>query len=191
MTSIAFAQAAVYDAVVAIEGGYQPYQVRLAQLPDASLDAAVATAAHHVLAHYFPAQQAALDADYATALAAVPDGTSKAAGIAVGQVTAAGIIARRQGDGPGADIGFSMPPPQPGALQLPAGQNPMTPWASKLRPFMLRSPDQFRPEPPLALASRAWAANFNEVKAVGSLNSTSRTAEQTDIARFWTTNPVV
>jgi hypothetical protein len=191
MTSIAFAQAAVYDAVVAIEGGYQPYQVRLAQLPDASLDAAVATAAHHVLVYYFPAQQAALDADYAAALAAVPDGAAKTAGITVGQATAAGMIARRQGDGLGADIGFSMPAPAPGVWQLPEGQNPMTPWASKLRPFLLRSPDQFRPEPPAALTSRAWAKDFNEVKAIGSIDSSSRTAEQTDIARFWTTNPVV
>ena len=71
-------QLAVYDAVVAIEGGYQPYQVRLRALPDASLDAAVATAAHDVLVHYFPAQQPALDADYAAALAAIPDGAPKA-----------------------------------------------------------------------------------------------------------------
>lgn len=191
MTSIAFTQAAVYDAVVAIEGGYQPYQVRLAQLPDASLDAAVATAAHHVLAHYFPTQQAALDTDYATALAAVPDGTAKAAGIMVGQATATGLIARRQSDGLEADIGFTMPAPGPGVWQLPQGQNPMTPWASKLRPFLLRSPDQFRPGSPSALSSRAWAADFNEVKAIGRLDSPSRTAEQTDIARFWTTNPVV
>jgi hypothetical protein len=183
-------QAAVYDAVVAIEGGYQPYQVRLARLPDASLDAAVATAAYRVLVHYFPAQQAELDADYATALAAVPDGAAKVAGIAVGQATSAGLIARRQGDGLEADIGFSMPAPAPGAWQLPEGQNPMTPWASKLRPFMLRSPDQFRPDPPATLTSRAWAADFNEVKIIGSLESTERTAEQTDIARFWTTNPV-
>jgi hypothetical protein len=191
MASIAFTQAAVYDAVVAIAGGYQPYQVRLAQVPDASLDAAVATAAHHVLVHYFPTQQAALDADYATALAAVPDGAAKTAGIAVGQTTAAGIIARRQGDGLEADIGFTMPAPAPGAWQLPEGQNPMTPWASKLRPFMLESPHQFRPGPPAALTSRAWAADFNEIKTIGSLDSPSRTAEQTDIARFWTANPVV
>jgi len=191
ISSIAFAQAAVYDAVVAIEGGYQPYQVRLAQLPDASLDAAVATAAHHVLVHYLPAQQAALDTDYVTALAAVPDGAAKAAGITVGQATAAGIIARRQGDGLEADIGFTMPAPGPGVWQLPEGQNPMTPWASKLRPFLLQRPDQFRPGPPSALTSRAWAADFNEVKTIGGLDSPSRTAEQTDIARFWTTNPVV
>jgi PAP2 superfamily len=191
MTSIAFAQAAVYDAVVAIEDGYQPYQVRLARLPDASLDAAVATVAHHVLVHYFPAQQAALDADYATALAAVPDGPAKAAGIAVGQVAAARLIAGRQGDGLEADIGFSMPAPSPGVWQLPEGQTPMTPWASQLRPFLLKSPDQFRPGPPAALTSRAWAADFDEIKAIGRIDSSSRTAEQTDIARFWTTNPVV
>jgi hypothetical protein len=190
LTWIASAQAAVYDAVVAVEGGYQPYQVRLERLPEASLDAAVATAAHHVLVHYFPAQQAALDADYATALAAVSDGTAKAAGIAVGQATAAGIIARRQGDGFEADIGFTMPAPAPGAWQLPEGQTAQTPWASKLRPFMLRSADQFRPGTPVSLTSRAWAANFNEVKTMGSLDSSARTAEQTDIARFWTTNPI-
>src|SRR5687768_13255133 len=91
---ISFAQAAVYDAVDAIKGGYQPYQVRLAHQPAASVNAAVATAAHQVLRHYFPAQQAALDTDYTKALAAIPDGTAKAAGIAVGQAAAAGNIAR-------------------------------------------------------------------------------------------------
>jgi hypothetical protein len=191
MASIALEQAAVYDAVVAITGGYEPYQVRLEQQPDASLDAAVATAAHHVLVHLFPSQQADLDADYAAALAAVPDGAAKDAGIAVGQAAAAGIIAGRQGDGLEADIGFSMPAPAPGAWQLPAGQAPMTPWASQLRPFLLERPSQFRPGPPLELTSDAWAADFAEVKAMGSLNSPSRTAEQTDAARFWTTNPVV
>lgn len=191
MASIAFVQAAVYDAAVAIQGGYRPYQVRLARLPDASIDAAVATAAHHVLVNYFPAQQAELDADYAAALAAVPEGAAKTAGVSVGQATAAGLIARRQGDGLEANTGFSMPAPGPGVWQLPDGQAPMTPWAAKLRPFMLQSPEQFRPGPPAALNSRAWAADFNEVKAVGSLDSPRRTAEQTDIARFWTTNPVV
>lgn len=191
MVSIAYAQAAVYDAVVAIEGGYRPYRARLARQPQASLDAAIATAAYTVLAHYFPARQEALAADYATALAAVPAGAAKEAGIAVGQAAAAGIIADRQGDGLEADIGFSMPAAAPGVWQLPAEQAPMTPWASKLRPFMLKSPEQFRPGPPPALTSRTWARDYNEVKAVGSLDSPQRTAEQTDIARFWTTNPVV
>src|SRR5512141_1627828 len=66
----AYVQAAVYNAVVAIEGGYQPYKSELAPQPGASVDAAVATAAHKVLVHYFPLQQAALDGDYATSLSA-------------------------------------------------------------------------------------------------------------------------
>jgi hypothetical protein len=191
MIYISFAQAAVYDAVVAIKGGYQPYQVRLAHVPEASVDAAVATAAHHVLVHYFPAQQAALDADYATALAAIPDGVVKETGIDVGRAAAAGMIALRRGDGLEADIGFTMPPAAPGVWQLPAGQTPQTPWVSRLRPFMLERPDQFRPEPPPELTSRTWARNFHEVKVLGRSDSPARTAEQTDIARFWSTNAIV
>jgi hypothetical protein len=84
-----------------------------------------------------------------------------------------------------------MPAPAPGVWQLPAGQTPLIPWASKLRPFLLRSPDQFRPGPPTALTSRTWAADFNEVKAIGRLDSPSRTAEQTDVALFWTAQPIV
>src|SRR5215467_9219625 len=82
---VAFEQAAVYDAVVAIEAHYQPYKLHLRHRPHASVDAAVAAAAHDVLAHYFPAQQAALDADYANALAGIVDGQPKSEGISVGQ----------------------------------------------------------------------------------------------------------
>jgi hypothetical protein len=191
MIYISFAQAAVYDAVVAIAGGYQPYKLSLALQPGASVDAAVAAAAHDVLVHYFPAQQAALDADYANALAAIPEGAAKDDGIALGQKAAAGIIALRQGDGLEADIGFTMPPPGPGVWQLPAGQTAQTPWVSRLRPFMLERPDQFRPGPPPDLTSSEWAVEFNEVKTLGRSDSPYRTAEQTDVARFWSTNAIV
>ncbi len=190
LIAIAFAQAAVYDAVVAIAGGYQPYKLNLTPRPTASVDAAVATAAHDVLIHYFPAQQAALDTDYAYALAAIPDGAAKTDGIAVGQEAAAGIIDLRQGDGLEANIGFTMPAPAPGVWQLPAGVAPQTPWVSKLRPFMLERPDQFRPGPPPDLTSQEWAAEYNEVKTIGRSDSPYRTAEQTDVARFWSTNPI-
>jgi hypothetical protein len=191
MIHIAFAQAAVYDAVVAIEGGYQPYQVGLAHLPEASVDAAVATAAYYVLVHYFPDQQAALDTDYTAALEAIPGGVVKETGIDVGRAAATGLIALRRGDGLNADIGFTMPPAAPGVWQLPAGQSPQTPWVSRLRPFMLARPDQFRPEAPPELTSKAWARDFHEVKTLGRSDGSSRTAEQTDIARFWSTNAVV
>jgi hypothetical protein len=186
--SIAYVQAAVYDATVAIDGEAQPYAIRLGRKRHASVDAAVATAAHDMLVHLFPTQGAALDADYVTALAAIPGGRRRDSGIAVGRRAAAGIIAVRQGDGYETDVGFVMPPPGPGVFQLPTGQAPQTPWLSRMRPFLLERPDQFRPGPPPALSSRAWADEFNEVKAVGGTTSAVRNPEQTAIARFWTTH---
>src|SRR6266487_5435909 len=88
----AYAQAAVYNAVVAIEGGYQPYKSQLTRQPDASVDVAVATAAHKVLVHYFPLQQAALDTDYSTFMATITDDTAKAEGIDVGNAAADELI---------------------------------------------------------------------------------------------------
>lgn len=187
----AFVQAAVYNAVVAIEGGYQPYQSNIDPAPGASVDAAVATAAHHVLAHYFPSQQAMLDAEYAAYMATIADGAAKTAGIEVGSEAATELIALRQNDGLNANIGFTMPTPGPGVWQLPAGVNPLVPWMSKLRPFMLESPDQFRPNPPSDLSSSEWAEQYNEVLTYGHRDSLARTPEQTTVARFWASVPVV
>jgi hypothetical protein len=186
-----FAQAAVYNAVVAIEGGYQPYKSGLEPSPGASVEAAVATAAHHVLLHYFPAQQTALDGDYSAALDAISDGPAETAGIDVGAEAAAELIAIRQGDGLGANIGFTMPTAGPGVWQLPTGVNPLVPWMSKLRPFMLNSPDQFRPGPPPSLGSQEWAEQYNEVLTYGRADSTVRTPQQTEIARFWSSVPLI
>jgi hypothetical protein len=181
-----YVQAAVYNAVVAIEGGYEPYKITISASPDASVPAAVATAAHRVMVYYFPLQQAALDADYVAFMASIPDGTEKSVGIQVGTEAADGVIALRAGDGVEANIGFTMPAPGPGVWQLPAGVNPLTPWMSQLRPFMLESPDQFRPGPPPDLSSDEWAEQYNEVLLYGHRDSLIRTPEQTDIARFWT-----
>ena len=189
---IAFAQAAVYDAVVAIQGGYKPYHYQLSpRHPDASIDAAAASAAHDVLLHSFPAQQAALDALLATSLAGVADGASKTDGIAIGQASAASLIAFRQGDGFGVDNGFVMPAPAIGVFQLPAGQSPLVPWVSQLRPLLLDSPDQFRPGPPPALNSAIYAISYNETKYFGGASSQYRTPDMTDTALFWTSNAAV
>ena len=93
---LAMVHGAVYDAVNAIDGGHEGYLIssRVAR-PSDSKEAAAATAAHHVLAHLVPAQQATLDAQYATSLAAIPDGPSKTRGIAVGEAAAAAMIAAR------------------------------------------------------------------------------------------------
>lgn len=186
-----FVQAAVYNAVVAIEGGYQPYQSEIAPRPNASVDAAVATAAHDVLVHYFPTRQGSLNTNYLDIMAAIPNGPAKTAGIEVGSAAAAELIELRQNDGLNANIGFTMPTPGPGVWQLPAGTNPMVPWMSKLRPFMLKSPDQFRPGPPPKLSSSEWAEQYNEVLTYGHRDSQIRTPEQTTVARFWTSVPVI
>lgn len=191
MIYIAMTQAAVYDAVGAIVGGYRPYVLRVKRQPDASVDVAVATAAHGVLAHYFPDQQQALDADLTRSLAAVPDGDAKEAGRAIGRAAAEGILALRRGDGLEADIGFKVPPTSVGAWQPPTGTTPQTPWVSRLKPFMLQRPDQFRPGAPPDLASRTWVDDFLEVKSLGGATVIARTDEQTETATFWSTNSVV
>lgn len=190
MIYIAMSQAAVYDAVAAIIGGYQPYALRVERQPGASVDAAVATAAHGVLAAYFLDQRQALDADLARSLAAVPDGAAKEAGRAIGRAAADTILSRRRDDGLEADIGFKVPPASVGAWQLSAGTTPQTPWVSRLRPFMLQRPDQFRPGPPPDLASATWADDFVEVKRLGGTTSPARTVAQTETATFWSTNSV-
>src|SRR5215216_549100 len=100
VTHMAMVQGAVYDAVNAIDGGHEGYLLtsRLAA-PFDSEEAAAAAAAHRVLLSIVPGQQAVLDAQYATSLAIVPDSSSKARGIAVGEAAAAAMIAARIDDG--------------------------------------------------------------------------------------------
>jgi hypothetical protein len=190
MSVMAPVQLAVYNAVVAIEGGYEPYGRPLRRRPGASVDAAVATAAHDVLVHFFRARLDALDGELVASLAAIPDGVAKQQGVDLGREAAAAMLALREGDGWMADIGFTMPPLGPGVWELPAGQSPLVPWLSKLRPFALRGPDQFRPGPPPALTSRSYARDFDELEAMGGTVS-ARTPEQTLVARFYTTHPAL
>ena len=184
---IATVQAAVYDAVQAIEKRYEPYYV---EIPGASGSpvAAAAKAAHDVLVNRFPAQAASLDMTYQQYL--VNNGLSETdPGVAVGAKAAAGIIALRACDG---SFPNPAPPPfiggtAPGVWRpTPPAFAPMVaPWLGNVTPFTLTRPSQFRAEPPPALTSREYARDYNEVKALGALNNSSRTPEQTDIAHFW------
>ncbi|MGH8882563.1 MAG: vanadium-dependent haloperoxidase, partial [Stackebrandtia sp.] len=130
--------------------------------------------------------------EYGSSLAAIPDSSFKAAGIAAGNAAADAMIAARQGDG---RFGPSqwVPNDDPGHWQplLNPDGTPMldpTPWVGGVRPFLLKSSSQFRTDGPQALRSRAWAKDFNEVKRLGGDGMTTpsaRTAEQTHIALFW------
>jgi hypothetical protein len=191
-----YAQIAVYDAVVAIEGRYQPYGFSLFAPDGASADAAVAEAAHDVLSYYLAplltaAQVAQLDTWLSDSLAVIQDGQSKTDGIAVGHAAALGIIAIRTNDGrDGAEGTFGTGPVAPGAWVLTPGPFTFaqTPWMATMHPFMLKSTAQFRPGPPLVLGSNKYAKDFNEVKVYGSSTSIVRSGDQTKTAYFWNAN---
>jgi hypothetical protein len=146
---MAYVSAAVYDAVVAIAGGYEPYAVYIDARPGASIDAAVAEAAYVVLRHHFPAQAAALDTLHEEALAQIADGPAEQDGRAVGLAAGEAILALRANDGRLTPVGvtaaFPLRPPGPGVWRLtpPAFAAPQTPWVGSVEPFVLRQPVSF------------------------------------------------
>jgi hypothetical protein len=182
----------VHDAVVAIEGRYEPYIRQPRPHGRASSEAAAATAAYHVLRHYFPASAANLAADHAASLAAIPDGKAEARGVSVGAVAAANLIRAREGDGRNAAITFDQPP-GPGVWRpTPDAFAPMAvPWLGFVRPLSLRSPTQIRLPGPDPIGSRAYAHDFAEVKAYGALTGSARSPEQTATALFWNANAAI
>jgi hypothetical protein len=199
---LAMVQGAVYDAVNAIEGGYEPYLGKPDMAdPGDSAPAAVATAAHDVLVALFPGQQATLDGKLATSLAPIPDGDPKTGGIEVGAAAAAAMLAARANDGRFPPIGsFTViQGDEPGEWRSTSFKvDPQTgnlvpvvepaPWVGEVRPFLIPSAAALRTDGPNALSSTAYAKDFREVKRLGSLTSTVRTPDQTDAALFWQAN---
>jgi len=190
LVALAIVHGAIYDAVNAIAGGHKPYLPQPHASPTASLDAAVATAAHDVLVGILPTPPATLASDYANALAAIPEGAAKAGGIAAGQAAAASMLAARAHDGrfgafrftPGSAVGQWRPEP---ATQI----GDPNAWMKDVTPFAIEDPAEFATRGPDALGSEKYARDFNEVKALGRKDGSTRTAAQTDIANFWAVNP--
>jgi hypothetical protein len=191
---MAVVQAAVYDAVQAIDGKFKPYHV---QIPGASgsPDAAAAKAAHDVLVNIFPAQGASLDTAYLDYLAKKGLAESDP-GVAVGQTAAAGILALRANDG---RVPSPLPPPFTGDTATgvwrpttsyqppppPSGAPMATPWLGAVPCFTLQSGDQFRAKPPPAWNSQQYVTDYKEVKALGGQSNSDRTPEQTELAYFY------
>ena len=200
----AMAHVAIHDALNGIARRSRPYAAHLSAAPGASPDAAVAAAARDVLvavlgsfSFFLPADcinagVASVEADYASALAAIPNGPAKSEGVALGQAAAAAILALR------ADDGYDTPPVDPtyqeGTAPGEYRYTPGTPFAfaphlgEDLIPFVLERGSQFRPGPPYSLTSHKYAADLNEIQRLGGDDVTTpsdRTAEQTEIALFW------
>jgi hypothetical protein len=184
----AIVQVAVYDTVIALHGGAQPYVVHPKVTRPASTAAAVATAAHHLLVARVPAQAPAVDSAYAGYLAGIPDGTARSNGIDLGARVAAAILALRANDGYDNQVPYAQSPPGPGVFEPVAPTPPVDTKLAQVRPLTYHSPDRFRPGGPPQLTSRAYARDLNQVKALGRADSTVRTPDQTEAALFWSEN---
>ena len=181
---------AVHDAVAAIDGSFRPYHLAIAGAKGSKV-AAVAKAAHDVLVNRFPLQTESLDKTYDNYLSS-NDVDPTDPGVTVGQLAAAAIIVLRTNDG-----SFPSPPPppftggtDPGVWRpTPAAFAPMAvPWLGIVRPFALGGAAQFLVSPPPSLTSNRYTQDYLEVKALGALTNSARTAEQTELAYFWALN---
>ena len=189
--NFAILHAAIYDAVNNVAPKFSPYLVSLPNVPrSASEIAAADEAAHDVLVSLYPAFQLSLDTELQQDLAQLPDNERKAQGVAAGQAVAVQLLAARSADGANLTSPSYVPGTQPGDYQLtPPNFAPadFTQW-SQVTPFALARANEFRPGPPPALTSDTYTEVFNEVKDLGFIASTTRTAEQTQIGKFWNGN---
>ncbi len=184
--NLAILHTAIYDAVNGINNKHTPYLVTGKAPGGTSEEAAAAAAGHKVLVALYPARAVDLGTAYATSLAAIKKGKAKDKGVVWGEYVAAQILASRANDGstnvvpytPGTDPGDWTNTP-------PAFANALLPQWPNVTPFCMTSGSQFRPPAPPAMDTAQWATEFNITKAYGSIGSVTRTAEQTDIARFW------
>ena len=190
--SFAILQAAEYDAVVSVTHAAPPYLFSVRAPHDARPDAAADQAAHDVLAALYPAQKSGLDQMLAAQLSAIPDTRGKQQGIQVGATVARLLVGLRSSDG----SAVTPPPFVPGTM--PGDYRPTPPnfpapvftnWGT-VTPFVLDSGSQFRPAPPPPITSAAYAAALNQVKSLGQNSSTTRTADETTLAKFWGAAPI-
>ena len=188
--------AAMYDVVVAIEGGYRPYAITPTVPPNTSVDAAVAAAAHRVLVGRFPDQQTSVDGReglddvYTSYLNGIPEGEAKTNGVLVGEEVGAGMLLLRDNDGLDIMVPYVQPPPGPGVYEPTAPATPVGTRVPRVMPLALESASQVRPNGLPALNSGEYAADFNEVKDLGRVDSSARSADQTALALFWTDSDI-
>ena len=185
-------QVAVFEAVNAITGDYEPYLGTISAPPGASTEAAAVAAAHGVLKAFFPAQGTTLDQQRANSLATIPDDEARNDGISVGEAAAAAMIANRTNDGSAPPQFHTPPNVDPYEWQTTAGCPPVggvfKHW-SNVKTFGIESSSQFRAGPPSKLTSIEYSRDYNEVQAVGEINSTQRPQERAVVARLYAAQP--
>jgi hypothetical protein len=173
---------AMFDAVNSIERRYRPYLVQLPADPATSKEAAAAAAAAAVLATIDEKTAGEMKVALASYLVSIPDGAAKADGVKLGEAVAAKVLEARANDGHDG-VDDYRPRTTPG-VYVPTPITAASMW-SKVKPFAMTTPSQFRPGPPISLDSKEWATDYNEIKDYGGKTSAKRSAQQTEIARFW------
>jgi hypothetical protein len=177
---------AMFDAVNAIEREFTPYRVRLRAAGGAA-DAAAAQAAHDVLVALLPSSSAIYDETLARHLGKRPSAFVKR-GAAIGAQVAKEVLTWRQNDGwVVSPFPAYSEPALPGLWRPTPPNNPTAAFThlQQALPMATLSATQFLPKPPPSLTSERYAADLNEVRALGKSDSGSRTIEQTEIARLW------
>jgi hypothetical protein len=159
-----------------------PYRLSLTTERSTSKEAAAAAAAHAVLIALHPEQENALHAYLRVTLQSIPEGQAKANGVLLGKIAATEILAWRADDGANAPESYR-PNTNPGVyvptlMPVSSTYGQVTPWA-------MASGSQFRPAPPPPLSSAVWVKDLEEIREFGGRISSKRSAEQTDIGRFW------
>lgn len=156
-----------------------------------SVSAAISRAAHDVLAAEFPSQLVQLDGQLVSALSSIPVGRPLTDGLEVGHRAALRALDERAGDGQNGPV-VPVPPPAPGVWSpKPPNTLGASSWLGAVRPFALATGSDLRPAGPPSLTSSRWARDYNETRLLGSATSTTRTAVQTEVARFWSDPPLV
>lgn len=186
---MAIVQVAVHDAVSSITGEGKPYLAVVDAPKGASVDAAVAAANRHALLALLPNEKPAIDSAYQAAIDRIPAGAARDQGVQVGEKAATMLLERGAADGANA-VDEYVPYTTPGRY-VPTMTPAATTWPNR-KTWALEKASQFRPGPPPALDSDTWKRDYEEIVAVGAKASKTRTAEQTDMAKFWEeTRPMV
>jgi hypothetical protein len=180
--SITMVHVAMFEAINAVERRYKPYVAGIEPAPAASREAAASTAAYVILTKLYPGGTATFDKAFAAALAQIPDGEAKESGVTLGERVAHALYGTRSAEMASAPIIYR-PRTTPG-VYVPTTL-PVATDAPKFKPWLVSEPAQFRPAPPIALDSQEWASNYNEIREMGGSHSSKRTAEQTNVGRFW------
>jgi hypothetical protein len=180
--AMAIVHMAMFDAVNSIEPAYRPYHAQLPTTPDTSKESAAAAAAATALKKLIPDAASEIQTALAGYLEVIPDSDAKANGVKLGEAVATKILEARGNDG--SSLPDTYRPVTTAGAYIPTALTLAPQWP-ELAPFAMTSPSQFRPQPPIALESEEWAKDYNEIKELGAKNSSKRSPQQTENARFW------